>query len=52
MKSQRKTESAQQNGRLGGRPGNPHIKQIMAELGCSRQWAHELLKKRQEEGNK
>jgi hypothetical protein len=44
--SRRKTRAVRKNGRLGGRPGNPEIKRIMEERGCSRQRAHQILNAR------
>ena len=39
-----KLSAARSNGKLGGRPGDPRIKSIMAERGCTRQRAHQILK--------
>jgi hypothetical protein len=43
--SKRKALAARRNGQLGGRPGNPEIKRIMAERGVTRQRAHQILAK-------
>lgn len=39
-----KTAAARENGKHGGRPANPEIRRIMAERGCTRQRAHQILK--------
>ena len=41
--TQAKAAAARENGRRGGRPGDPRIKAIMAERGVSRQRAHKIL---------
>ena len=41
--SEAKSSAARANGAKGGRPANPEIKRIMAERGCSRQRAHQIL---------
>ena len=43
-------ESARENGRRGGRPGNPEIWRIMAERNCSRQAAWKIFKKKKGKG--
>ncbi len=45
VKTEAKAAAARANGALGGRPGNPAIRQIMDERGCSRQRAHQILKR-------
>jgi hypothetical protein len=37
--------AAHRVGQLGGRPGNPEVKRIMAERGVTRQRAHQILAK-------
>lgn len=44
LTSKRKARAARKNGKLGGRPGNPEIKRIMAALGVTRQRAHQILR--------
>ncbi len=41
--SEAKAVSSRENGKRGGRPGNPEIKRIMQERGVSRQRAHQIL---------
>jgi len=43
--SEAKAAASRANGKLGGRPADPRIKAIMAERGCTRQRAHQILKK-------
>lgn len=40
----RTIRASRKNGKLGGRPGNPKIKQIMEERGVSRQRAWQIWK--------
>jgi hypothetical protein len=47
-----KTASCQANGKRGGRPGNPEVTAIMAEKGCSRQWARIVWRDRLEQAAK
>lgn len=42
--SKAKAAAARANGKRGGRPADPRIKAIMAERGCSRQRAHQILR--------
>jgi hypothetical protein len=39
-----KVAAARENGKRGGRPADPRIKAIMADRGCTRQRAHQILK--------
>lgn len=41
--SKKRIRTARENGRLGGRPGNPEIKRIMEKLGVSRQRAWQIV---------
>lgn len=42
--SDAKAKAVRENGKRGGRPADPRIKAIMAERGCSRQRAHQIIK--------
>ncbi len=46
VSSPKKASASRENGKRGGRPGNPEIARIMEERGCSRQRAHQILKQR------
>lgn len=50
IKSVAKAQACRENGKQlktskGGRPPNPEIDRIMLAHHCSRQWAHQLLKR-------
>ena len=42
--SEAKAIAVRENGKKGGRPGNPAIKLLMAERGITRQRAHQILR--------
>lgn len=43
VKSEVKAAAARENGKKGGRPGNPEIRAIMTKRGVTRQRAHQIL---------